>query len=754
MELIQVANGIFYLDIPEADLYILCGCPADTVKHLKKRGLIVPRNSNGVFYESGPNAILLSDISIQKGSFANLSEFPILHMLFKQGMLIPGHPNNNGQKPILIGLANQIRAQSDYLFRGQYGLGYEEELLGSGVSETLAREMFRIKNAFAFGTIHKPGEQVRSCVVESHPVEIKNGVMVERRGVNLYRFTYKGKSIDVNLNLGNNEEYEPAVHLDFHSIRKEYFSVIHIGEGDGWDISKPCMGSIVIFQGHIYLIDAGPYILNSLKALGISVNEIEGIFHTHAHDDHFAGLTSLMYTDHRIKYYASRPVRMSVMKKLSSLMGVTERKCERAFDVVDLKLNRWNNIHGLSVMPFYSPHPVETNVFLFRAPWEHGVKQYLHLADIGSLSVLEKLLNTDPGTTDASRKILQQMKDLISLPVDVKKVDIGAGMIHGQVEDFEVDRHSKIILSHTSEKLTFRQQEIGSSASFGMVELLIPSTQDYLMQSAAHILKDYFPTLPPYELSLLLNHRIREVNAGDIILKKGSRDNAVSIILSGVVEGINSEREMMSDLSPGGIIGERAIISNSEVDITFRAASFVRLLDIPHEVYKGFLIRNFDLVELARVQDIIAFFQETRLFGELITSTLQVMIARKVSEICVQAGTRIDCEASECIYLVREGSVKLIIDQCVVDNTRVGDFFGEDNLFYHSSLLTAVASDDSRLFMIPLEAIKDIPIIEWKMLESFERRLTTFGTISQKGPECEDDVRPDYENEGGVPTSY
>ena len=34
---IAVATGIHFLEIPEAGLRILCGCPADAVKHLIKR---------------------------------------------------------------------------------------------------------------------------------------------------------------------------------------------------------------------------------------------------------------------------------------------------------------------------------------------------------------------------------------------------------------------------------------------------------------------------------------------------------------------------------------------------------------------------------------------------------------------------------------------------------------------------------------------------------------------------------------------
>ena len=116
---IQVTNGVFWVEVPDLNLYIMCGCPADSVKHLSKRGLIVARDKNGIAYETGPNAILLSDISVQNGFFSNLSEFPVLHMYYRQGMILPGHPNNTGLKPLLIGSEEQIKAQMQYIYRGQ-----------------------------------------------------------------------------------------------------------------------------------------------------------------------------------------------------------------------------------------------------------------------------------------------------------------------------------------------------------------------------------------------------------------------------------------------------------------------------------------------------------------------------------------------------------------------------------------------------------------------------------------------------------
>jgi hemerythrin len=51
---INVISGISWVEIPEADVYIQCGCPADSVKHLMKQRLISSVEQDGVTFESGP----------------------------------------------------------------------------------------------------------------------------------------------------------------------------------------------------------------------------------------------------------------------------------------------------------------------------------------------------------------------------------------------------------------------------------------------------------------------------------------------------------------------------------------------------------------------------------------------------------------------------------------------------------------------------------------------------------------------------
>ena len=123
-----VASGIYFVEVPEAGLYVLCGAPADSVKHLFRRGIIQTEEAGGVTYETGPNAILLADSMIQNGSLSNLGEFPILQMLYRQGMLVPNHPNNTGRRPKLIGAPEQLAAQLRYIHRGNYGLISADEI--------------------------------------------------------------------------------------------------------------------------------------------------------------------------------------------------------------------------------------------------------------------------------------------------------------------------------------------------------------------------------------------------------------------------------------------------------------------------------------------------------------------------------------------------------------------------------------------------------------------------------------------------
>ncbi len=523
MHTMAIARGVHWVAIPEADLFILCGCPADSVKLLMKKGLILPTQKNGVSCETGPNAILLSDVPSQNETFSNLAEFPILQMLYRQGMIIPGHPGNTGRKPLLMGLESQVRSQSQYMIRGNYGLSSEEEIVAAGVPRETARDYMRMKLWFAFGHIRAAEELVETRILGGDAVELRGGATVRRTGFNAYEFAFNGQTAAVDMNLAPGERYPSSYSLGYHRIRREYFSVVHIGEGDGWDTEKPCMGSIITFQGRIYLIDAGPNIEQSLTAVGINVNEIEGIFHSHSHDDHFAGLTALVRSDHRIKYFATPLVRASVAKKLSALMGMDEAMFPRYFEVHDLAAGKWNDVNGLHVKPVISAHPVETNLFFFRTLWDGGYKTYAHLADIVGVDVLRRMSAAAPTAPGVSKEFAEKLIAEMRTPADLKKIDADGEPIHGVASDFRADTSGRLIISHLGGELSDEQKEIGSNAVFGREDVLIPANVDYIAQSAFRFLRSYFPQVAPHSVRMLANCPLVYFNAGSIIMKKGER---------------------------------------------------------------------------------------------------------------------------------------------------------------------------------------------------------------------------------------
>jgi hemerythrin len=728
MEKVEVSTGVWLLNIPEVDISVLCGCPPDVVKTLMKRGLITRKNWDKGLWENGPNAILLSDVPIQGGKFANLAEFPILQMFYRQGMIVPGHPGNTGRKPLVMGLTAQLAAVSEYLFRGTYGLADKSEILQCGIQEGFANEIIRLKMAFAYNQIRKSEDILELQALDFGDKEIRPGLRVRRLGLNPSAITYGDETEEINLNLAKGEHYASPVQLENHKVKRDYFSVVHIGEGDGWDYGRPCMSSIVFFQGKIYLIDTGPNILDSLTALGISVNEIEGIFHTHAHDDHFAGLTSLVRTDHRIKYYATGLVRGSVMKKLTSLMSVPEKRFMRSFDVHDLRHNEWNNIGGLEVMPVYSPHPVETDVLFFRTMWEGGYKTYAHLADIASFEILDRMLLKAEDRTPVSERLYHQFTRELLRSVDLKKIDIGGGMIHGNAADFAKDESKKIVLAHLARELTPAEKTIGSGASFGMEDVLIPTRYDFVRDQARAYLCSYFPAADANDINMLLNCPIETLNIGYVIQKKDMPSAAVYLIVNGVVEMLETDTGKVIMLSAGTLIGESRALDDEIPNRTYRARSYINVLAIPPGLYRSFIMRGADFEDVRRTCGISFFLQTTPLFGEMVSSPVLHDIAVCLVPRQVRAGEDFDNSAEPSLVLIVNGSFEILIENSVVDTVGPGDFFGEECVFFAGgTMMRARALEDGECYTLKAELLRDIPIVEWKMLEVYERRLTAYG---------------------------
>lgn len=713
---IKVTNGVYYIDIKNANLRILCSSPEDVVKHLISKNIISKIEENGLSFESGPNAILLNDLTIQNLSFTNLCEFPVLQMLYRQGMIIPSHPNNDGLKPMLIGSPNQVDSQCEYIFKGNYGITDIDELINCGLSKKQAEMLMKIKLKFAFGEIKDTEKLIEKVYLENEKeIHIKNEVYIKRLALNVFKITYKNEEIIVDMNLASNLRYLSPYDLGFHNIEKNYFSIIHSGQGDGWNKNSPSMSSIIIFQGKIYLIDAGANIKNILNSLGIGINDIEGIFHTHAHDDHFVGLTTLLQTDHKIKYYATKLIRTSVFEKLSSLLSLQKEQFENYFHFCDLELDKWNDINGLEVKAFLSPHPIETNILSFRTFGKEDYITYSHLADISSFKVLDNMID--------DKNYLSEIKAAYLEKATLKKIDVGGGLIHGDAKDFIEDKSDKIVLAHTETyDYSQIQKVVGSAATFGSYDILIPANKDYTRKDASNFLTNAFPTVRKSEIEILLNCDILTFNPGTIILKERNELKNVFLILSGTVEKITIKSKVSKYINSATFIGDDIAITQENAEDTYRTDSYVKALVIPKKIFLHFLKINsleFPLEEKVIKHDLLNKFS---IFEDSLSYLVQSKIVDNLTVFTFKKNQKIEF-LNSCLNLVIEGSVDKIYKHKKICIIKENDFFNEESILKENTVnYEYIACVNTKIYSIPKEIIQNIPILYWKIYIKYQEQ--------------------------------
>ncbi|MBT6094806.1 MAG: cyclic nucleotide-binding domain-containing protein [Rhodospirillaceae bacterium] len=722
LKMIDVAPGIVWVEAPEADLRIQCGCPADSVKHLMRQSLVAPAEIDGVNYEAGPNAVLLSDVPLQGGGFANLAEFPILQMLYRQGMIIPGHPCNTGQRPLLLGGREQLHSQLEYIHRGNYGLVSEEEIMATGIPADQAREMMAIKLKFAFGKIAEPTDLLETLEIGHSATEIRGGVTILRMKRNHFRFMLGDECVEIDLNLSLGERYASPYAMEFHDVERDAFAVLHSGEGDGWDINRPSMSSVLMHHGRLYLIDAGPNLETILNSLGIGINEIEGVFQTHAHDDHFAGLTTLMQADHRIKFLAAPLVRASVTRKLSALLRIDEDDFVHYFDPIDLIMDEWNDVAGLEASPTYSPHPVETTIFKFRAEGPNGYRTYAHLADIASFQVLDDMAASPiPGLPE---DLTARTRESYLEPANLKKLDIGGGLIHGMAADFDNDHSDKIVLAHIARQLTLDEEEIGSGATFGTVDVLIPGKEAFLQRFMDTFLSTNFPDVPHEELLTLIDNPVETIPPGATLIERGTVNEDIYLVLAGNVKMDDSETGTTNVLSAGAFIGETSGLHRLPSAETFRAASYVRALRLKANQYIDFVNTNGLFEEIVQLEEMREFLLRTRLFGEALSYPTLNMVAKSMTPLDLGKRPNLAELAEDFLYLVETGMLIRLNDNAEAELLNVGDFFGEESaLMGEPRQFTLHAKEDVQVYAVPSASFMDIPVVRWKLFESWNKRL-------------------------------
>ncbi|HEY5140226.1 MAG TPA: cyclic nucleotide-binding domain-containing protein [Methylococcales bacterium] len=410
-------------------------------------------------------------------------------------------------------------------------------------------------------------------------------------------------------------------------------------------------------------------------------------------------------------------------KKLSALLGIDEEQFSDFFDVKDLFFDKWNDVDGMEIMPIYSPHPVETNIFVFRVLCSEGYRTYAHFADIASLTILEGMVNDQQELPGLSQKTFERIRTTYLTPYDLKKIDIGGGLVHGNAKDFQEDTSIRILLSHCSISLTPKEKEIGSSAPFGSIDVLVKGQMEEFRRHAFAYLQANLPGVSSHDLRILINHPITLINPGAIFLKEGETSLEMLLLLSGCVEKIRTRDNIFATLSSGLLIGEDTMLDNCPSQYTYRATSFVWALQFPIALYNEVIRRNGLSDYVRRIADLRIYLNTISLFSEGLSVKVLGRIMDGATERSFQPNEFINGKDILVINIIRSGLVERTVDGKILDVLKPHDFFGEEGAIlkipnqYRLRALT-----ETSVLQIHGELLGDIPIIRWKILEDHQHR--------------------------------
>jgi hemerythrin len=370
----------------------------------------------------------------------------------------------------------------------------------------------------------------------------------------------------------------------------------------------------------------------------------------------------------------------------------------------------------------YSPHPVETTVLFFRSGAGGSPRTYAHLADIPSFEVLGRLSAAGGGRAAMSEASRQAFLREIRQPVDLKKVDAGGGLIHGDAADFVSDESAKILLSHGVPESRGRSGRT-STASFGEADVLVPGgSETYFRETARACLAAWFPRSTPSEIDLLVRSPVVEISPGDLVHPAAGKEADVRLILGGIAEETDPAARAVRRLGMGSLAGGYSAGSEPTVPASCRARGAVTVLSIPAAVYRQFVQKNGSVGRVASlVHDALALCPA---FAGIKSEGVLNHIAASAEERRLAAGTTAAEGSSPAILVLAHGEVDLSLGSQLIETLHPGGFWGEERIVSTApGLASARAATDCVLVAVPAHVLADVPSVQWELLETFERRL-------------------------------
>ncbi|NQU64741.1 MAG: bacteriohemerythrin, partial [SAR324 cluster bacterium] len=127
------------------------------------------------------------------------------------------------------------------------------------------------------------------------------------------------------------------------------------------------------------------------------------------------------------------------------------------------------------------------------------------------------------------------------------------------------------------------------------------------------------------------------------------------------------------------------------------------------------------------------FLQDTWLLGEGISSPVLSRLSEQLELHSYPVGYEFATKSTTALFLVKQGQAQLFDGSNLLESVSEGEFFGEDTFFGIPYLFGVRSEDPVEVYQIPQDAIRDIPIVRWKLFETMRRRRRMLLTPFQNG---------------------
>ncbi|MBI5545570.1 MAG: MBL fold metallo-hydrolase, partial [Deltaproteobacteria bacterium] len=317
------------------------------VVHADDEQLLIgfPEEVSKACFASGKQvtAWLLPDVRSHRGIVQWALEFPLYVALFVQGLFA------KKKKLAVFCHEDDWKDAVEYLRLTLLGLS-PAEMREAGVKPEIAAFLDKEATFLALkredGSVAAIEDFLQPIFFDAQGEARFGGLAVVSHGDNTYSFaTAEDKVERFRLEIEGEQlpPYTRPITQATTPVLPQQLELITLGASNGFDIAGPCSNMVVQVAGHFLLVDSGPYIRQVLEASGISLNQIEALVLTHAHEDHAVGISALLQTGRRIRMFVTRESAEILRRKLAILNPEVDRPgvlLDEAFDLVYVEPGR------------------------------------------------------------------------------------------------------------------------------------------------------------------------------------------------------------------------------------------------------------------------------------------------------------------------------------------------------------------------------------------------------------------------------